>query len=100
MELWPKARNRKGAEQILSRPKTKSLLQRFLCPKVGDVIRGIGEKFASSMSVSVATSPSRSGFGSQISLSYDSEAGNGPFGFGWSLSLPSIRSCSASRERH
>src|SRR4029079_7561436 len=26
----------------------------------------------------------------QLSLSYDSGAGNGPFGFGWSLSLPHI----------
>ena len=25
-----------------------------------------------------------------LSLSYDSGAGNGPFGFGWSLSLPAI----------
>ena len=38
----------------------------------------------------IATSPGRSGFGPQLSLSYDSGAGNGPFGFGWSLSLPSI----------
>jgi RHS repeat-associated protein len=66
-------------------------------PKGGGAIRGIGEKFASnpvtgtsSMSVPVATSPGRSGFGPQLSLSYDSGAGNGPFGFGWSLSLPSI----------
>lgn len=42
------------------------------------------------MSVPIATSPGRSGFGPQLSLSYDSGAGNGPFGFGWSLSLPSI----------
>ncbi|WP_081066246.1 SpvB/TcaC N-terminal domain-containing protein [Burkholderia cepacia] len=66
-------------------------------PKGGGAIRGIGEKFAAnpftgtgSMSVPVAISPGRSGFGPQISLSYDSGAGNGPFGFGWSLSLPSI----------
>jgi len=39
---------------------------------------------------SIATSSGRSGFGPQLSLSYDSGAGNGPFGFGWSLSLPSI----------
>ena len=38
----------------------------------------------------IATSPGRSGFGPQLSLSYDSGAGNGPFGFGWSLSLPAI----------
>lgn len=66
-------------------------------PKGGGAIRGIGEKFAAnpvtgtgSMSVPIATSPGRSGFGPQLSLSYDSGAGNGPFGFGWGLSLPSI----------
>src|SRR5262249_53892001 len=66
-------------------------------PKGGGAIRGMGEKFAAnpvtgtgSMSVPIATSPGRSGFGSQLSLSYDSGAGNGPFGFGWSLTLPSI----------
>ena len=66
-------------------------------PKGGGAIRGIGEKFAAnpvtgtgSMTVPVATSPGRSGFGPQLSLAYDSGAGNGPFGFGWSLSLPAI----------
>jgi hypothetical protein len=42
------------------------------------------------MAVPIATSPGRSGFGPKLSLSYDSGSGNGPFGFGWSLSLPSI----------
>ena len=62
-------------------------------PKGGGAIRGIGEKFAAnpvtgtgSMSVPIAISPSRSGFGPQLSLSYDSGAGNGPFGLGWNLS--------------
>src|SRR6266480_256327 len=66
-------------------------------PKGGGAIRGIGEKFGAnpvtgtgSMTVPIATSPGRSGFGPQLSLSYDSGSGNGPFGFGWSLSLPSI----------
>jgi RHS repeat-associated protein len=66
-------------------------------PKGGGAIRGIGEKFASnpvtgtgSMTVPIATSPGRSGFGPQLALSYDSGSGNGPFGFGWSLSLPCI----------
>ncbi len=66
-------------------------------PKGGGAIRGIGEKFAAnpvtgtgSLSVPIYTSPGRSGFGPQLSLSYDSGAGNGPFGFGWSLLLPSI----------
>src|SRR4029453_18300689 len=66
-------------------------------PKGGGAIRGMGEKFAAnpvtgtgSMTVPIATSPGRSGFGPQLSLSYDSGAGNGPYGFGWSLSLPTI----------
>ena len=66
-------------------------------PKGGGAIRGMGEKFAAnpvsgtgSMSVPISTSPGRSGFGPQLVLSYDSGAGNGPFGFGWNLSLPAI----------
>lgn len=42
------------------------------------------------MSVPIAASPGRSGFGPQLNLSYDSGSGNGPFGFGWGLSIPSI----------
>ncbi len=66
-------------------------------PKGGGAIRGIGEKFAAnpvtgtgSLTVPVYASPGRSGIGPHLSLSYDSGAGNGPFGFGWSLALPSI----------
>jgi len=57
----------------------------------------MGEKFAAnpvtgtgSMSIPIATSPGRGGFGPQLSLSYDSGSGNGPFGLGWNLSLPPI----------
>ncbi len=66
-------------------------------PKGGGAIRGIGEKFAAnpvtgtgSITVPLQISPGRSGFGPQLSLAYDSGGGNGPFGFGWSLSLPAI----------
>jgi RHS repeat-associated protein len=66
-------------------------------PKGGGAIKGIGEKFSAnpvtgtgSMSVPIYSSPGRSGFGPQLAVSYDSGVGNGPFGFGWSLSLPSI----------
>jgi RHS repeat-associated protein len=66
-------------------------------PKGGGAIRGIGEKFAAnpvtgsgSVSVPLGISPGRSGFGPQLALAYDSGAGNGVFGFGWGLSLPSI----------
>lgn len=66
-------------------------------PNGGGAIRSIGEKFSASaargtgtMSIPIAASPGRSGFGPALSLSYDSGAGNGTFGFGWSLGLPSI----------
>jgi hypothetical protein len=67
-------------------------------PKGSGAIRGIGEKFGAnpvtgtgSMTVPIATSAGCSGFGPQLSLSYDSGAGNGPIGFGWSLSLLAIK---------
>src|SRR5262245_37878150 len=66
-------------------------------PKAGGAIRGLGEKFAinpvngtAGLTVPSATSPGRSGFTPGLSLTYDSGAGNGPFGFGWHLMLPSI----------
>src|SRR5262245_25209192 len=66
-------------------------------PKGGGAIRGMGEKFAAnpvtgtgSMTVPIAVTPGRSGFSPQLSLSYDSGSGNGPFGLGWNLSLPAI----------
>ena len=66
-------------------------------PKGGGAIHGMGEKFSAnpvtgtgSMAVPIATSPGRAGFGPQLSLSYDSGAGNGIFGLGWSLGQASI----------
>ncbi|WP_435858156.1 SpvB/TcaC N-terminal domain-containing protein [Streptomyces umbrinus] len=66
-------------------------------PKGGGAVRGLGEKFAAnpvsgtgSMTVPIAMSTGRSGFGPQLTLSYSSDTGNGPFGYGWSLALPSI----------
>jgi hypothetical protein len=66
-------------------------------PKGGGAIRGMGEKFAANpvtgtgaLSIPVATTSGRSGFGPQLSQAYDSGSGNGPFGFGWNLSLPAI----------
>jgi RHS repeat-associated protein len=66
-------------------------------PKGGGAVRGVGEKFAAnpvngtgSMTVPIMTSAGRSGFHPQLALSYDSGNGNGPFGFGWSLSTPAI----------
>ena len=101
---------RHGEEHTLSRDRTNpraSMSQpadRFLInapsislPRGGGAIRGIGEKFAAnpvtgtgSMTVPIPVSEGRSGFGPRVSLQYDSGRGNGPFGLGWQLSLPSI----------
>ena len=66
-------------------------------PTGGGAIRDIGEKFTvnpatgtASLAIPVATSPGRAGFGPSLSLTYDSGAGNGPFGLGWKVSLPAI----------
>ena len=59
-------------------------------PKGGGAIRDIGEKFSvnaatgtASLAIPVATSPARAGFGPSLNLTYDSGAGNSPFGLGW-----------------
>src|SRR5499433_224228 len=94
---YGQAQQRTTNESLATSPSGFDQPPSISLPKGGGAIRGTGEKFAAnpvtgtgSMSVPIATSPGRSGFGPQLSLSYDSGAGNGPFGFGWSLSLPSI----------
>ena len=66
-------------------------------PKGGGSIRSIGEKFsanpatgAGTITVPIFASPGRSGFNPNLSITYNSGSGNGPFGLGWALSLPSI----------
>jgi RHS repeat-associated protein len=66
-------------------------------PKGGGAIRGIGEKVStnlatgtSSVSVPIKTSPGRGGFGPSLGLSYSSGSGNGIFGLGWNLGVPSV----------
>ncbi|MEQ1565849.1 MAG: SpvB/TcaC N-terminal domain-containing protein, partial [Myxococcota bacterium] len=67
-------------------------------PKGGGAIAGMGEKVraipvigSASVGIPLPLTPGRGGFTPALSLSYDSGAGNGPFGLGWRLSLPSIR---------
>src|SRR5262245_37065422 len=66
-------------------------------PRGGGALHGIGEKFATSpvtgtgsLTVPIATSPGRAGFDLALHLGYDSGGGNGSFGLGWHLSVPSI----------
>ena len=67
-------------------------------PKGGGAIRGMDEKLSvnsatgsGTQSIPLFVSPGRSGFGPSLSISYDSSEGNGSFGLGWNLSVPSIR---------
>jgi hypothetical protein len=66
-------------------------------PKGGGALRGIGETFGTDLvtgtgrlQVPIRLSPGRAGAGPQLSLTYDSGTGNGPFGMGWRLDLPAI----------
>ena len=63
----------------------------------GGAIRGIGETFSvnsvngtGTLTVPIAVSQGRAGSTPELTLSYDSGEGNGPFGMGWGLSLPEI----------
>ena len=80
-----------------SDPKTTPSLPTVSLPIGGGALRGMSEHFdvnpakgTGSLSIPVPTSANRSGFSPNISLAYDSSAGNGSFGLGWSLSLPEI----------
>ncbi|MBI3969613.1 MAG: VCBS repeat-containing protein [Chloroflexi bacterium] len=66
-------------------------------PKGGGALRGIGEKFSpdphtgtGNFTVPIALPPGRNGFQPQLSLGYSTGQGNGPFGLGWSLSVPGV----------
>jgi RHS repeat-associated protein len=66
-------------------------------PTGGGALKSIDEKFevnpvtgTLSLGVPFSIPSGRSGITPDVSLSYDSGLGNGPFGLGWSLSLPSI----------
>src|SRR3954469_24032681 len=71
--------------------------QAISLPKGGGALHGIGEKFAPDLhtgtgnfTVPIALPPGRNGFQPQLSLVYSTGNGNGPFGLGWSLSVPGI----------
>lgn len=66
-------------------------------PKGGGAVKGIDEKFTvnavngtAACSIPLPVSQAR-GVTPSLSLSYNSGAGNGIFGLGWSLNLPSIK---------
>ena len=71
--------------------------QTISLPKGGGALHGIGEKFSpdlftgtANFSVPIEVPSGRNGFQPQLTLGYSSGTGNGPFGLGWSLSVPGI----------
>ncbi len=66
-------------------------------PKGGGAQQGLGEKFSPDLhtgtgnfTVPIAVPSGRNGFEPQLNLAYSTGSGNGPFGFGWSLSVPGV----------
>lgn len=66
-------------------------------PKGGGAVHGIGEKFSPDLhtgtgnfTVPFALPPGRNSFQPQLNLIYSTGNGNGPFGLGWSLSIPGV----------
>lgn len=98
----PEAGGTKSSTEIpASRAKPREVesvkLPTLELPKGGGAIRGIGEKVSTNVamgtagvSVPIRTSPGRGGFGPELGLSYSSGSGNGLFGLGWMLGVPSV----------
>jgi hypothetical protein len=66
-------------------------------PQGGGALSGLGETFAPDLhtgtgnfTVPLALAPGRNGFQPELNLVYSTGNGNGPFGPGWSLSIPSV----------
>jgi RHS repeat-associated protein len=83
----------RGDRPIASAP----LLPSLSLPKGGGAIRGLSESLSvnpatgtATLRIPIPTTPGRSGFGPALALQYDSASGNGPYGLGWSLPLPTL----------
>jgi len=66
-------------------------------PKGGGALKGLGETFAPDLhtgtgnfQVPLTLQHGRDGFQPQLTLSYSTGSGNGPFGLGWSLGIPGV----------
>jgi RHS repeat-associated protein len=76
---------------------TSAASQTISLPKGGGALQGLGEKFSPDLhtgtgnfTVPIALPSGRHGFQPALNLVYSTGHGNGPFGLGWSLSLPGI----------
>src|SRR5262245_27635093 len=66
-------------------------------PKGGGALNGIGETFVPDLhtgtgnfTVPIAVPQGRNGFQPDLMLIYSTGNGNGPFGLGWSVSIPGV----------
>lgn len=87
-------RTRSDGQFVAKSPSKLALQNEIHKPEQSGQVESTAESTAAVSGRTIFTTPDRSGFGSQLSLSYDS--GNGPFGFGWSLSLPSTTAAASS----
>jgi RHS repeat-associated protein len=77
--------------------KSSASNQAISLPNGGGALHGIGETFSPDLhtgtgnfTVPIALPSGRNGFQPQLNLVYSTGNGNGPFGLGWSLSIPGI----------
>ncbi|HEY7448896.1 MAG TPA: SpvB/TcaC N-terminal domain-containing protein, partial [Vicinamibacterales bacterium] len=77
--------------------KSNPATQTISIPQGGGALHGIGETFSPDLhtgtgnfTVPIALPPGRNGFRPQLNLVYSTGNGNGPFGLGWSLSIPGV----------
>src|SRR2546427_12712526 len=66
-------------------------------PKGGGALAGLGETFAPDLhtgtgnfTLPITLPAGRNGFQPSLSIGYSTGQGNGPFGLGWSLSIPGV----------
>lgn len=71
--------------------------QAVTLPRGGGALQGIGETFSPDLFTGTGNStvpldlpPGRNGFQPRLSLGYSTGNGSGPFGLGWTLSLPGV----------
>lgn len=74
-----------------------SVSDRISVPKGGGAISGLGETFkpdlhtgTGNFSVPITLPPGRNNLTPKIAIGFSTGAGNGPFGLGWSLSVPGV----------
>jgi hypothetical protein len=77
--------------------KSNPATQIISTPQGGGALHGIGETFSPDLhtgtgnfTVPIALPPGRNGFQPRLNLVYSTGNGNGPFGLGWSLSIPGV----------